>query len=77
MKPHHITARESLMLRRYSPGKLQKPRRHICLWPRDVGGQLQVLQGHASAHRTRLGRLYNTRARLIRRFGLSPFKACS
>jgi hypothetical protein len=33
-----------------------------------------MLTGHASLHRTRGGILYNRRARLVRRFGLSAFK---
>ena len=65
-------ARDEILQRRYG-AKSQKPRRTIALWPRDAGAQLQVLQGHASRHRTRDGLLYNRRVRLVRRFGLSSF----
>ena len=65
-------ARDEILQRRYG-AKSQKPRRCIALWPRDAGGALQVLQGHASRHRTHDGRLYNRRVRLVKRFGLSAF----
>lgn len=65
-------ARDELMQRRYAP-KPGKCLRIIALWPRDVGGQLMVLQGTESRHRTRSGVLYNRRVRLARRFGLSAF----
>lgn len=65
-------ARDQILQRRYG-AKSQPPRRIIALWPRDVGGFLQVLQGHASRHLTRDGRLYRTRTRLVKRIGLSAF----
>jgi hypothetical protein len=61
------------MERRYSPGKF-KPRRTAVLWERDEGMFLQLLQGHASQSKTRHGRLFNLRIRLIRRFGFSPWR---
>lgn len=65
-------ARDEVLQRRYGakPGKC---RRIVALWPRDAGGLLMVLQGHASRHRTRDGLLYNRRVRLVRRFYLSAF----
>ena len=65
-------ARDQLLQRRYgaTPGKC---RRIAVLWPRDVGGLLMLLQGHASRHKTRSGCLYNRRVRLVRRFRLSAF----
>lgn len=72
--PRFLTkARDEILQRRYG-AKSQPPRRIIALWPRDVGCQLRVLQGHASRHRTRDGLLYNRRVRLVRRFCLSAFQ---
>jgi len=65
-------ARDEILQRRYG-AKPQQPRRCVALWPRDVGGSLQVLQGHASQHRSREGLLFNRRIRLVRRLGLSAF----
>mgnify|MGYP000535269091 CR=1 FL=1 len=66
-------ARDAILQRRYAPAT-GKPRRTAVLWPREPGGQPQMLTGHASEHRTRSGCLYNRRARLVRRFNLSAFK---
>lgn len=72
MNRYLTRARDEILQRRYgaTPGKC---RRIVVLWPRDAGGEMQVLQGHASRHRTRDGLLYNRRVRLVRRFGLSAF----
>ena len=67
-------ARDAILQRRYAPAGSYKPRRTACLWPRDPGGQPQMLTGHASQHRTHSGILFNLRARLVRRFRLSAFK---
>lgn len=65
-------ARDEILQRRYG-AKSQPPVRCIVLWPRDAGSTLQVLQGHASRHRTRDGVLYNRRVRMVKRMGLSAF----
>lgn len=65
-------ARDEILQRRYG-AKSHRPRLIAMVWPRNVGGALQLLQGHASTHRTRNGVLYNRRCRLVRRFGLSAF----
>lgn len=60
------------MQRRYAPVGKSKPRR-TAMWS-DIGGRWRVLIGQRSEHRSHSGILYNRRARLVRRFGLSPFK---
>lgn len=71
--PRFLTpARDEILQRRYG-AKSQPPRRTVSLWPRAAGGTLQVLQGHASRHLTRDGRLYRMRTRLVKRIGLSAF----
>lgn len=69
-------ARDELLQRRYAPpaSTWDDCTQIACIRPRDVGGALQVLIGHASKHRTHGGILYNRRIRLARRFGLSAFK---
>lgn len=66
-------ARDEILQRRYAPQGPHRSVRTACLWPRDVGGQLQVLQGHADRSKTNSGRAYNRRVRLVRRAGLSAF----
>lgn len=65
-------ARDEILQRRYAP-RGHRSVRTACLWPRDAGGQLQVLQAHADRSKTPSGRAYNRRIRLVRRFGLSAF----
>ena len=67
-------ARDAILQRRYAPAGIHKPIRRAMLWPREPGGQPQMLTGHASQHRQRSGCLYNRRVRLVKRFGLSAFK---
>ena len=69
-------ARTAIMERRYAPAKAGwgDLKLTVSLWPRDVGGALQVLTGHASKHRSHSGILFNRRIRLVRRFDLSPFQ---
>lgn len=66
-------ARDEILQRRYAPQGLHRPIRRAGLWPRDAGGQLQMLTGHADQSKSRAGRAYNLRIRLVRRFGLSAF----
>lgn len=69
-------ARDEMLQRRYAPpaSTWDDSKQIACIRPRDVGGALQVLIGHASRHRTHGGILYNRRVRLVRRFGLSAFR---
>lgn len=66
-------ARDAILTRRYAPAHPNRSRRTACLWPRDVGGHLQMLTGHADQSKTRSGRLFNLRIRLKKRFGLSAY----
>lgn len=66
-------ARDAILQRRYAPQGPHRSVRTACLWPREAGGQLQMLQGHADRSKTPGGRAYNRRIRLVRRFGLSAF----
>ncbi len=66
-------ARDEMLQRRYTRTP-QRPRRTASLWPREPGGQPQMLTGHACQAKTRGGCLFNRRIRLVRRFGLSAFK---
>ena len=66
-------SRDIILTRRYAPSCQNKPRRTAVLWPREPGGQPQMLTGHADQSKTRSGRLFNIRQRLRRRFGLSLY----
>lgn len=66
-------ARDKILTERYAPASPLNPRRTACLWPREPGGQPQMLTGHADQSKTRAGRLFNLRHRLRRRFGLSVY----
>lgn len=72
--PRYLTpARDAILQRRYG-AKGQKPRLIAIAWPREVGGALQVLQGHACQSKTHHGVLFNRRIRLVRRLGLSAYQ---
>lgn len=66
-------ARDVILTRRYAPAP-QPSRRTAVLWPREPGGQPQMLTGHADQSKTRSGRLFNLRHRLRSRFGLSAYE---
>lgn len=73
MSRYLTPARDAILQRRYG-AKGQKPRLIAIVWPREVGGALQVLQGHACQSKTKHGVMFNRRIRLVRRLDLSSFK---
>lgn len=66
-------ARTKIMERRYR-ADIDKQRSVLTACWIECGGRWRMLQGWADRSKTRSGRLYNRRIRLVRRFGLSPFR---